>query len=91
MTKRASVAVLENFTAAVMARRTENYTAAWRVAPPMKGETILCLAAASWTGMWARAQQFMTIFARQGNRVLTWTRQLPTSPFKKPFPAGTGC
>jgi hypothetical protein len=36
----------------------------------MKGESILCLAAANWSGMWARAQQFMTIFARQGNRVL---------------------
>ena len=36
----------------------------------MKGESILCLAAANWAGMWARAQQFMTIFARHGNRVL---------------------
>lgn len=37
---------------------------------PLRGETILCLAAAGWAGMWARAQQFMTIFARQGNRVI---------------------
>lgn len=36
----------------------------------LKGESILCLAAASWEGMWARAQQFMSIFAREGSRVL---------------------
>lgn len=36
----------------------------------LKGETILCLAAANWEGMWARAQQFMSIFARRGNRVI---------------------
>ncbi len=35
-----------------------------------KGENIICLAAADWKGMWARAQQFMSIFARLGNRVL---------------------
>jgi len=33
-------------------------------------ETILCVAAADWAGMWARAQQFMTIFAEQGSRVV---------------------
>ena len=37
---------------------------------PLRGETILCLAAADWSGMWGRAQQFMTIFAREGNRVI---------------------
>lgn len=37
---------------------------------PLCGETILCVAAADWAGMWARAQQFMTIFARQGNLVI---------------------
>lgn len=36
----------------------------------LKGETILCLAAADWEGMWARAQQFMSIFAGRGNRVI---------------------
>lgn len=36
----------------------------------MRGETIICLSAANWDGMWARAQQFMSIFAGQGNRVL---------------------
>jgi len=51
----------------------------------MKGETILCLAAASWTGMWARAQQFMTIFARQGNRVLYVDPPITyLSPLKNP-------
>ncbi|MDD4767018.1 MAG: glycosyltransferase [Desulfotomaculaceae bacterium] len=35
-----------------------------------RGENIICLAAAAWQGMWARAQQFMTIFARSGNRIL---------------------
>jgi glycosyltransferase involved in cell wall biosynthesis len=33
-------------------------------------ETILCIAAAEWAGMWARAQQFMTLFSRQGSRVI---------------------
>lgn len=33
-------------------------------------ETILCIAAADWAGMWARAQQFMTLFSRQGSRVI---------------------
>ena len=51
----------------------------------MKNETIICLAAAGWDGMWARAQQLMSIFAGQGNRVLyvdppiTWL-----SPLKNP-------
>lgn len=36
----------------------------------LKGENILCLAAADWEGMWARAQQFMSIFARYGNRII---------------------
>lgn len=35
----------------------------------LKGETIVCLAAARWSGMWARAQQFMVRLAAQ-NRVL---------------------
>ena len=51
----------------------------------MKGEFILCLAAANWEGMWARAQQFMTIFARQGNRVLYVDPPITyLSPFKNP-------
>lgn len=51
----------------------------------MRNETIICLAAANWEGMWARAQQLMTIFADRGNRVLyvdppiTWL-----SPLKNP-------
>jgi glycosyltransferase involved in cell wall biosynthesis len=51
----------------------------------LKNETIICLAAAGWDGMWARAQQLMSIFAGQGNRVLyvdppiTWL-----SPLKNP-------
>jgi hypothetical protein len=51
----------------------------------MKGESILCLAAANWAGMWARAQQFMTIFARQGNRVLYVDPPITyLSPLKNP-------
>lgn len=51
----------------------------------MKEESILCLAAAGWAGMWARAQQFMTIFARWGNRVLYVDPPVTyLSPFKNP-------
>ena len=31
---------------------------------------IVCIAAADWSGMWARAQQLMTLLAEAGNRVL---------------------
>lgn len=51
----------------------------------LKGETILCLAAANWEGMWARAQQFMTIFARRGNRVIYVDPPITyLSPLKNP-------
>ncbi len=50
-----------------------------------KGENILCLAAANWEGMWARAQQFMSIFARQGNRIIYVNPPITyLSPFKNP-------
>ncbi|MBP7332025.1 MAG: glycosyltransferase [Firmicutes bacterium] len=50
-----------------------------------KGENIICLAAAAWQGMWARAQQFMTIFARSGNRILYVDPPLTLiSPLKNP-------
>lgn len=50
-----------------------------------KGESIICLAAAAWQGMWARAQQFMTIFARSGNRILYVDPPLTLlSPLKNP-------
>lgn len=51
----------------------------------LKGENILCLAAAAWEGMWARAQQFMSIFARHGNRVIYVDPPLTfLSPLKNP-------
>lgn len=50
-----------------------------------KGENILCLAAANWEGMWARAQQFMSIFARRGNRIVYVDPPITyLSPFKNP-------
>ena len=36
----------------------------------LKGETIVCVAAADYHGMWARAQQLMTVYARHDCRVL---------------------
>ncbi|ACV64788.1 glycosyl transferase group 1 [Desulfofarcimen acetoxidans DSM 771] len=36
----------------------------------LKGETIVCLAAADYHGMWARAQQLMAVYARHDCRVL---------------------
>lgn len=51
----------------------------------LSGETILCLAAADWAGMWARAQQFMTIFARRGCRVIYVDPPITyLSPLKNP-------
>jgi len=51
----------------------------------LKGESIVCLAAANWEGMWARAQQFMSIFARQGNRIIYVNPPITyLSPFKNP-------
>lgn len=51
----------------------------------LKGEVILCLAAARWDGMWARAQQFMSIFARRGNQVVYVDPPVTLlSPFKNP-------
>ena len=51
----------------------------------LRGENILCLAAAAWEGMWARAQQFMSIFARHGNRILYVDPPLTLlSPLKNP-------
>ncbi|TEB04285.1 putative teichuronic acid biosynthesis glycosyltransferase TuaH [Pelotomaculum schinkii] len=51
----------------------------------MRGETIVCLSAANWEGMWARAQQFMSIFAGQGNRVLYVDPPITyLSPLKNP-------
>jgi glycosyltransferase involved in cell wall biosynthesis len=51
----------------------------------VKGETIVCLSAAGWEGMWARAQQFMSIFAAQGNRVLYVDPPITyLSPLKNP-------
>ena len=50
-----------------------------------KDETIVCIAAADWFGMWARAQQLMTRFARQGNRVLYVDPPITLlSPIKNP-------
>lgn len=50
-----------------------------------KGETIVCIAAADWFGMWARAQQLMTRFARQGNRILYVDPPITLlSPIKNP-------
>jgi glycosyltransferase involved in cell wall biosynthesis len=50
-----------------------------------KGENILCLAAANWEGMWARAQQFMSIFARPGNRIIYVNPPITyLSPFRNP-------
>lgn len=50
-----------------------------------KQETIVCIAAADWFGMWARAQQLMTRFARQGNRVLYVDPPITLlSPLKNP-------
>ncbi len=50
-----------------------------------KGENILCLAAANWEGMWARAQQFMSIFARKGNRIIYVNPPITyLSPLKNP-------
>jgi glycosyltransferase involved in cell wall biosynthesis len=51
----------------------------------LKGENILCLAAASWAGMWARAQQFMSIYAAGGNRIMYVDPPITyLSPFKNP-------
>ncbi len=51
----------------------------------LRGESIICLAAADWEGMWARAQQFMSIFARQGNRIIYVNPPVTClSPFKNP-------
>lgn len=60
----------------------------------LKGETILCLSAANWEGMWARAQQFMSIFARCGNRVIYVDPPITyLSPLKNPALRGqvNGC
>lgn len=51
----------------------------------IKNETIVCIAAADWFGMWARAQQLMTRFARQGNRILYIDPPITLlSPIKNP-------
>jgi glycosyltransferase involved in cell wall biosynthesis len=51
----------------------------------VKEETIVCLSAANWEGMWARAQQFMSIFAAQGSRVLYVDPPITyLSPLKNP-------
>jgi glycosyltransferase involved in cell wall biosynthesis len=51
----------------------------------LKGENILCLAAAGWEGMWARAQQFMSIYARRGSRIIYMDPPITyLSPFKNP-------
>lgn len=51
----------------------------------MRGETVICLSAANWEGMWARAQQFVSIFAGQGNRVLYVDPPITyLSPLKNP-------
>lgn len=56
----------------------------------LKGENILCLAAADWEGMWARAQQFMSIFAQGGNRVIYVDPPVTfLSPLKNPALRGT--
>ncbi|BAF60953.1 hypothetical protein PTH_2772 [Pelotomaculum thermopropionicum SI] len=60
----------------------------------LRGETILCLAAARWEGMWARAQQLMSIFARRGNRVIYVNPPITyLSPLKDPSLRGQagGC
>jgi len=54
----------------------------WRL---LTGETIVCLSAVDWHGIWARPQQLMTIFARHGNRVLYVEPPITLlSPLKKP-------
>lgn len=51
----------------------------------LTGEVIVCLAAAGWKGMWARAQQFMSIFARRGNQVIYVEPPITyLSPLKNP-------
>lgn len=51
----------------------------------LTGEVIVCLAAAGWKGMWARAQQFMSIFARRGNQIIYVDPPITyLSPFKNP-------
>ncbi|MDA8235326.1 MAG: glycosyltransferase [Clostridia bacterium] len=36
----------------------------------LKNSHIVCIAAADWAGMWARAQQIMTLLAKEGNTIL---------------------
>ncbi|WP_066633880.1 glycosyltransferase [Desulfolucanica intricata] len=51
----------------------------------LTGETIVCAAAADWHGMWARAQQLMTVYARHNNRVLYIDPPITLlSPIKNP-------
>ena len=51
----------------------------------LKGETIVCLSAADYHGMWARAQQLMTVYARHGCRVLYVDPPITLlSPIKNP-------
>jgi glycosyltransferase involved in cell wall biosynthesis len=51
----------------------------------LKGESILCLAAAGWEGMWARAQQFMSLYAAGGSQIMYVDPPITClSPFKNP-------
>ena len=51
----------------------------------LKGETIVCIAAADYQGMWARAQQLMTVYARHDCRVLYIDPPITLlSPIKNP-------
>ena len=51
----------------------------------LKGETIVCVAAADYHGMWARAQQLMTVYARHECRVLYIDPPITLlSPIKNP-------
>jgi len=51
----------------------------------LKNTNILCIAAADWSGMWARAQQLMTLLAQEGNTILYIDPPITLlSPLKNP-------
>lgn len=51
----------------------------------LKNSHIVCIAAADWTGMWARAQQLMTLLAKEGNTILYIDPPITLfSPIKNP-------
>jgi len=51
----------------------------------LKNNNIVCIAAADWAGMWARAQQLMTLLAGEGNTILYVDPPITLlSPLKNP-------